>query len=120
MLKITYTSSTRLNNKLSNQELENKILENEISLILNESNHQRLLSPLSEKIIKDIVKSLRKMQGVPTEGVPTEIWEVFSSKKNIEKFISFPFWKERGRSSSYSHYQSCACTTSRVTNEIYA
>lgn len=87
-LKLVYTKhNDKPNSSLSKEQLENKILEKEIELMLHPSNHTRLLAPLTEGIIKQIVTDLRR--DMNKDKNQSELFEVFTGRKNIEKFISF-------------------------------
>jgi hypothetical protein len=72
--------------KLSDAQLQNKALENEIALTLHPSNWKQLLTPLGTENIKSIVEEIRELRGDEVE----ENWsDIFLPSKNIDKMIEF-------------------------------
>lgn len=85
---IKYVSpGTKLNSELNDREINNKLLEAEIGLTLNESNHKKLLTPLTEYIIRGIVADIRKDTNV--SGKSEYFHDAFYGKTNLDKFIAF-------------------------------
>ena len=66
----------------------NSLLETEIAITLHKANEKQLLAPLTDGVIQEIVKTIRKLRG-ESETKTDHISDVFTNAKNIEKFISF-------------------------------
>lgn len=73
--------------EMNDEEISNKLLETEIALTLNKENHKKLLTPLTEHIIRGIVADIRKDTGIA--GQQEHFHEAFYGKTNIDKFIAF-------------------------------
>ena len=78
---------------MNSAQIENELLFTEIGIIMSPENHDRLLAPLDGTLIKEIVDAMRKDLGWTEQeikdGAKDELHDVFTNKKNIEKFISF-------------------------------
>lgn len=69
--------------KTTIQEVDNELLEIENKLILHESNHKKLMTPLTTHIIKKIADNIRG------EGVKMNYSDIFLGTTNIRKYIAF-------------------------------
>lgn len=87
MIKFEYINPKANILTMTNNEIENSLLQTEIDITLHPYNHKQLLAPLTEITIKEIVNDIRSIRG--ESGKRDHISDVFTNKMNIEKFISF-------------------------------
>ena len=72
--------------ELTDKELSNRALINEIEITLHKANWKQLLTPLGDANLKGIRDDMREVRGAPRQ----ETWsDIFTAKTNIEKMISF-------------------------------